>query len=84
LLKINRKYPHFFWLILNVPLATEAFPAHAQDVVKKTCYGDVRFKQRVVTEFVVAEKESASNVYLVNAVASNSVRIWALRTAVYE
>jgi hypothetical protein len=74
----------FLWLILNVPRATEAFPAHAQDVVKKTCYCDVHFKQRAVTEFVVAEKESVSNVYRVNAVAANTVRIWALRTAVYE
>lgn len=36
---------------------------YAQDVVKMAWYGDVRFKQRTVMEFLVAEKESITNIH---------------------
>jgi len=39
------------------------FLAHAQEVVKMAWYGDVRFKQRTVMEFLVAEKESVTNIH---------------------
>jgi hypothetical protein len=48
----------------------------------------VRFKQRTVVEFLVAEKESLSNihkrlksVYHLNAVGRSTLRIWVSRTA---
>jgi hypothetical protein len=58
----------FLWLILNAPLRTAAplnntFLAHAQEVVKMAWYGDERCKQRTVTEFFVAEKQSVTNIH---------------------
>jgi hypothetical protein len=61
--KINRKCLQLILLLIwNVPLATSAprtilFLAHAQEVVKMAWCGDVRLKQRAVTEFLVAKKE---------------------------
>jgi acetolactate synthase regulatory subunit len=53
---------------------------HVQGVVKKVRYGDVRFKQWVITEFLVAGKVSVTNihkqlkrVYGVNAVDKSPI-----------
>jgi hypothetical protein len=58
LVKIKSKFLQLFlWLIFNVPAA------HAPRLVKMVWYGDVHFKQRAVTEFLVAEKESVMNMH---------------------
>lgn len=56
----------FLWLIMNVHLLMQChgkihFLAHVEGVVKMAWYGDVHFKQRDVTEFLLAEKESVHN-----------------------
>ena len=58
----------FLWLILNAPLRTAAprnntFLAHVQEFIKMAWYGDVRCKERIVTEFLMAEKESVTNIH---------------------
>jgi hypothetical protein len=62
---------------------TIRFLAHAQGVVKMAWCGDVRLKQRAVTEFLVTEKESVTNihrrlknVYGDNAVDESTVSRW--------
>jgi hypothetical protein len=57
-------------------------------VVKMAWYGDVLFEQWAVTEFLVAEKESLTNihrwlktVYGVNAVNKGNVGHWASQIA---
>lgn len=50
----------FLWLILNVPLSTAAPRNNTTSracakAVKMACYGNVRFKQRAVSEFLVTE-----------------------------
>ena len=43
-------------------MRNESISAHVQDVVKTVWYGDVRFKQRAVIEFLVVKKESVTNI----------------------
>jgi hypothetical protein len=81
------------WLILSLPLTTAAlqnntFLTHVQGVIKMTRYGDVCFKQWVITEFLAAEKESVTNVhkwsknvYSVNAVYKSTFSHWPPRSA---
>jgi ABC-type transport system involved in cytochrome c biogenesis permease subunit len=52
---------------LHVPVATatlrnKGVSAHVQDVVKTAWYGDMRFKQRAVIEFLVVKRESVTNI----------------------
>lgn len=53
-------------------------------------YSDVRFKQRTVTEFSVAEKESVTNIhnelkmYRMLALFIKALSRWALRIAGFE
>jgi hypothetical protein len=42
---------------------TTCFLAHAQGVVKMAWCGDVRLKQRAFIQFLVAEKESVTNIH---------------------
>jgi hypothetical protein len=42
---------------------TIRFLAHAQGIVKMAWCGDVRLKQRAVIVFLVAEKESVTNIH---------------------
>jgi hypothetical protein len=42
---------------------TIRFLAHAQEVIKMAWCGDVHLKQRVVIGFLVAEKESVTNIH---------------------
>ena len=62
--------------------AEQSFLAHAQVVVKMAWYGGVIFKQRAVTEFTAAGKESGRNIhsrlenmYGVNAVDKSTVAL---------
>jgi hypothetical protein len=95
--KINGKCLQLFtWLILYVPLVTAAlhnntFLTHVQGVINMAWCGDVCFKQWVITKFLVAEKESVTNihkwlknVYSVNAVYKSTVSHLAPRIAVSE
>jgi len=43
--------------------AEQSFPAHAKVVVKMVWYGGVIFKQRAVSEFTAAAKESGRNIH---------------------
>ena len=68
----------------------EGFLAHAQVVFKMVWYGDVRFKQRAVTEFLVAGKESVTNIhkglkrYRVGMLLIKALSCGALRIASFE
>jgi hypothetical protein len=57
----------FLWRILNVSLAIAAkginrFLAHALAGRPLACYGDLCFKQRVVIECLVTEKELVTKI----------------------
>jgi hypothetical protein len=54
---------------------TIRFLAHEQGVVKMAWFGDLCLKQRAVIEFVVAEKESITNIHrrLKNVYGDNAV-----------
>jgi uncharacterized protein YlbG (UPF0298 family) len=67
---------------------TIRFLEHAQWVVKMARYCDVYFKQRAVTEFLVTEVESVTNIrkrlknaHVVNAVDISNEGRWASRIA---
>jgi hypothetical protein len=85
--KINRKCLQLIlWLIWNVPLATAARRNNPSS--KLAWCGDVRLKQLVVIEFLVAEKESVTNihrrlknVYGDSAVDKSTVSRWDSRIA---
>jgi hypothetical protein len=59
-------------------------------VIKVAWYGDVRFKQWAVTEFIVSEKASATNIhkglemYRVLVLLIKALSHWALRIAGFE
>lgn len=69
-MKINTTYPQFFFSVSNfyIPLGTAAprnneFPRARAGVVKTAWYGDVRYKQRAATEFLVAAKQLVTNIH---------------------
>jgi hypothetical protein len=67
--KINTTYPQFFSVSnFYIPLDTAAprntkFPRARAGVAKTAWYGDVRYKQRVATEFLVSTKQSVTNIH---------------------
>lgn len=81
---------------MNGPLATAAprngtFLAHPNGAIKCAWYDDIRFKQRVVIGFAVAETESATSIhrrikiiYGVNAVDEGTASRWASQIACAE
>jgi len=64
---------------------TICFLVYAQRVIKMTWYGDMCFKQQAVTEFLLEEKDSLTNIHIqlknvlcgVNGVDTGTVIHWA-------